>query len=114
VAQDPWETNPSPLIALTTPIAYVPMLPTDPFHRSYSWAGPDLNVPYKYQPPMADDGEGLLIDAPGHKGRFLFTLWSYGPDMAGDTAFAEEIYSVILYDPSNGTTSRGDIVASGP
>jgi hypothetical protein len=36
-----------------------------------------------------------------------WTVWSFGPDMDDD-------HGVILYDPSNGTVSNGDLMRFGP
>jgi type II secretory pathway pseudopilin PulG len=111
VSNDPWELYPSPLIRLTTPVAFIPNLnlPNDPFQKSPIGFGP-----YKYHPHLGEEGEGLRIDIPGHRGSFLFTLWSYGPDLAGSTVFTPQLTSLLAYDPSNGTTSSGDLLLSGP
>jgi type II secretory pathway pseudopilin PulG len=109
VSNDPWEKYPSPLQALTTPVAFVYNLPNDPFHRIPTGYGP-----YKYFPHLGEDGEGLRIDIPGLRGSFLFTLSSYGPDLVGDTVFAPDLTRLLAYDPTNGTTSSGDLLLSGP
>jgi len=111
-APDPWESAPSPLNVLTTPFPYVAGVGLDPFHRIQVWPGG--GVPYKYQPHLTAEGEGIHLDFPGLRGTFLFTLWSYGPDQVGSTFFTSGAVSLLVYDPSNGTTSYGDLPVCGP
>lgn len=112
---DPSERVASPLEALTTPVPYIPLLPFDPFHHVIAFAGPyGESVPYQYRPHLTPSGEGVHLDVPGLRGTFLYSLWSYGPDKAGSTFFTGQIVSMVIYDPSNGTTSAGDVVLSGP
>jgi len=68
--------------SLTSPIAYTSAAPTDPFTQ------PPKN--YGYRLEVVNDEE-------------RWVLWSWGPDGADNGA-------AIEYDPTNGTTSRGDIV----
>ena len=85
---------PSSLSGITTPIAYMSSLPGDPF------APPGGSVGYQYM-------------AAGES----FVIVSYGPDAILDTPVnpnAATIPSPLLYyDPSNGLTSRGDIIRAG-
>jgi len=103
VAQDAGVTA----INVTTPIAYITSLPTDPFRSNQ---------------------EGLYS-----YGTKILTCWilhSYGPDTVADTTDLETNYVTdcniktdaggadlapdYAYDPTNGTTSVGDIVRVGP
>jgi hypothetical protein len=105
---------PSPLEALTSPVPYISSLPLDPFRKLWP-PGPYAELyPYEYRSHVGETGEGLYLDTPGLRGNFLFSLWSYGPDQAGNTLFTGEVVSVLNYDPSNGTTSSGDLVLCGP
>ena len=93
---------------LTTPIAHLPSLPTDPFH---------------------DAGDGYYRYATN--GASCWIMSSNGPDRDTDLGLSDyfskdvacsDVYSVTfsrhfsdeIYDPTNGTTSNGDIFRSGP
>jgi len=109
VSSPTWEDLHPALIPLTTPIAFVSGLPCDPFRRHPQGYGP-----YNYFPHLGEEGEGLLIDVPGDHGIYLFTLWSYGPDLLDTTDFTLDPPLILTYDPTNGTTSSGDLILSGP
>ena len=78
---------------LTTPIAYLSKLPPDPF------ANQSIAPPSGYRP---DPGPQYLkmLYAPDLK---TVRFYSVGPD-------GKDEQGAIVYDPSNGTVSRGDIV----
>ncbi len=100
-------------IYLTTPVAYISSLPNDPFR-------PDCGYGY------------------GSNGQSYYILTSWGPDMqdgAGEELNEREYtgasfgdheeaivrtpsftltFSQALYNPSNGTSSAGDIIRAGP
>jgi len=107
------------LAVLTTPVAYLATLPSDPFAparpgaKSNTW--PHEHLQYAY----------CLISNPLDRHRYdNWLLDSLGPDRAGDLVWwyvdvspgfvAQSVfaasYSVVLYDPSNGLVSRGDVV----
>jgi prepilin-type N-terminal cleavage/methylation domain-containing protein len=74
---------PDGLPELTTPIAYITTFPKDIFH----------------------DDEGMLQPihyGMCHSGVTYWYLWSFGPDRANQ-------YAELIYDPTNGTISNGDI-----
>jgi prepilin-type N-terminal cleavage/methylation domain-containing protein len=102
--------------SLSTPIAYMGSLPSDTFpgRRTGSSSEPS---PYFYMHDYAAVYLGKS-QAAGHVSDHYFrltatrlpvqwTVWSYGPDLADD-------HGVILYDPSNGTISKGDLMRFGP
>lgn len=102
-------------IYLTTPVAYISSIPFDPFRGDGTEDG------YQY----------------GSDGQSYYVLTSYGPDSSdgnADEEFDEREYTGarlddlrrsairdsnyhmkdFLYDPSNGTSSAGDIIRIGP
>lgn len=89
---------------ITTPVAYVTTIPFDPF----------ITIPGA---KLGDDrGDGLLVGwylyvankegrpKDGYHGSWW--IWGWGPDKT------RQGYPMRPYDPSNGTVSSGDIIAS--
>ena len=74
---------------LTTPVAYITDIPTDPFTKNK----------YKY---LFFSQEFTSFDALYGK----YVLYSYGPDLLTNTSYSE----YLLYDPTNGNASPGDIL----
>ena len=68
---------------LTTPIAHITSIPIDIFHDEQG-----LPWPIQYSVCRSD--------------LFYWELWSFGPDRVDQ-------YGTLLYDPTNGTVSAGDI-----
>lgn len=111
------------LSVVTTPVAYMLVLPNDPFNkgdqsRVYGLFDP-LNFMFPGDPPYtyAYNTIGELDPMPptpqnpANKGRpDNWGLTSIGPSRQFDSAIAQE---TLLYDPSNGTISPGDIVRKG-
>ncbi len=102
-------------IYLTTPVAYISSIPFDPFH------GDGTEFSYGY----------------GSDGTSYYVLTSWGPDQqdgTGDEDLNEWQYTGarindrfevayrgsqltlvdFIYDPSNGTSSQGDVIQTGP
>ncbi len=81
-------------IYMTTPIAYIAQVPSDP-HR-----GRGNEYGYLY---MSD-------------GSSYYAIVSYGPDGVPDIAPDTDKFRLaqLIYAPSNGTYSRGDIITIGP
>jgi type II secretion system protein G len=101
---------------LTTPIAYLTALPTDPFNTtkniSYYQVGPtytwqDLVDIYYNKWPTWGGGDWLARQVRDGK---KYVLNSPGPDLT-DTMM---INAADQYDPTNGTISVGDIWRVGP
>lgn len=103
---------------LTTPIAYITHVPRDPFHATDGWGSPDLPIFDTYDYVDADAvpsrGSGLTSGAE-------WRLFSPGPDLflayGGRLAAPSDVIANargLDYDPTNGTTSWGDIVQVGP
>jgi prepilin-type N-terminal cleavage/methylation domain-containing protein len=112
-----WWNDYLPMVRLTTPIAYITSVPTNPFFdlRASRIAGtnPQGRGNYAY---WGGDRHPLLLDAGAH---IFWHIVSCGPDMVSsldegnmhpsyilnrDRRFIDE-----LYDPTNGTVSRGDL-----
>ncbi len=115
------------LIPLTTPVAYITTLPSDPFTRltgaGGGWTGAlapgDRDDMYGY-----NTGAGSLgLGNPGaaHDEQMKWSLTSGGPDglinfpyyAFGPTWERNQRYLVFVYDPTNGTVSNGDIFRRG-
>jgi type II secretion system protein G len=116
---------------LTTPIAYITSMPSDPFDT----LPPNLNSPnpavqalayfcqgnppycYLYNTNGNYDGSPNAEGVPQPANGGLpdnYSLTSLGPDQAFDTVVNVAIYGTeLIYDPSNGTVSTGDIIMSG-
>lgn len=73
----------SGLWEVTSPIAYITSYPIDVFHQE---AGTPQPIYY-----------GVC-----NSGSIYFYTWSFGPDR-------EDQFAVLLYDPTNGTISAGDV-----
>jgi prepilin-type N-terminal cleavage/methylation domain-containing protein len=92
---------------LTTPIPYLTSFCYDPFHINDApgvpppfVASPPPPFPYLYMTPNSYDE---------HKGRPMhYTLFCLGPDKDLDAIISD----MVIYDPTNGTISDGDIIKS--
>jgi predicted nucleic acid-binding Zn ribbon protein len=87
---------------LTTPIAFMSALPYDPF-------APVLHAPYCYYTDRASKGWILWSAGPDMKynltSRNIGGIYNPGnPNMVSDAALLS-----LTFDPTNGSTSRGDI-----
>ncbi|CAN5288226.1 hypothetical protein BH09SUM1_BH09SUM1_30680 [soil metagenome] len=101
---------------ITTPVAYMTTIPPDPFAGKF--AGPRPNVEdYSYKNCRQNFrvwGTAPVEVWMGPGGSKLLADWgewrlsSGGPDLT----HIDDIKANIVYDPTNGTISRGDIVRS--
>ncbi len=97
---------------LTTPMAYLTTLPTDPFHtEKVQFTGSDFlfpgSPPFTYVYNTFGSFTGLFGPGPANGGSpDNYTLTSLGPDQAFDAVL---IGTTLDYDPTNGTISAGDI-----
>ena len=118
---------------LTTPISYIKSTQLDdPFRAHLNWPPPHLGRRYRYVnydaniesalgqnwgnlpgPNYSDPNwRGSGIVGPFITGREQFGKWkmsSAGPDQNANVSF---ITVELIYDPSNGTISEGDIIRS--
>jgi prepilin-type N-terminal cleavage/methylation domain-containing protein len=106
------ETLADPLVALTSPRAYVSALPQDPFGRApFDFAPEVTQLGYNYKDALSTSvgvpGETyarVWQEVPGKK----YMLHSCGPNVRWDVTPYRE------YDPTNGTASNGDLCYFGP
>lgn len=118
------------LVALTTPIAYLTSLPKDMFEfpelREYRWL--DLELKGKKGKPadIRFGGYGYInyLQLASKKGEVVmqrpeggiswYCLMSPGTDFKFDYDASKTPNSYLIYDPTNGTPSSGDIYTFGP
>jgi type II secretory pathway pseudopilin PulG len=119
--------EPSPLnklVPLTSPISYITAVPRDPFSRTRSLLD-DVLPPeeprdiYMYNTGVASFGVG---SNPAERSlQMQWSLTSAGPDLElefpyyafSPTFIESNRYLVFVYDPTNGTVSRGEILKRG-
>lgn len=99
---------------LTTPTAYISEIPDDLFHtRETHQYDPNTDRFFQSRPPYPyvyfSDGN-LFTHRGNPRGYFIF---SFGPDLAFDNASTTPD-DFVLYDPTNGIISGGDILMKGP
>ena len=102
---------------LTTPVAYVASLSgvSDPFRRDLDLVPADADEAYRYwnlqaraavDPPLVAVTNGIATDG-------AWMLSSAGPDKGDEyPSSGDHLYETVLYDPTNGTVTLGDIVRS--
>jgi len=105
-----------PGLCITTPIAYASTIPSDPF--AFNFPGPRPNTfDYSYKNSRQNWrvwGPGAVPAFLGFGGSQLLADWgewrlsSAGPDLTR----IDDIKANIVYDPTNGTASKGDLVRS--
>jgi len=102
---------------VTTPVGYISVLPPDVFPGKRT--GLDRSEPTTYF--YMHDYEVVYLgktQAAGHVREHhrsltgsdrpvMWTIWSFGADLDDD-------HGIVLYDPSNGTVSNGDLMRFGP
>lgn len=112
----PHRDNPRDMTVLTTPVSYLTAIPVDPFsslmNHTYSMTGlyytwQDLLSIYRDMNPSWGGGDWLSRRV--GEGR-MWSLSSPGPDLE-ETMAAD---ATLIYDPTNGTISTGDIYRLGP
>ncbi len=123
--QTPGEPHPHDLLVLTTPIPYMTRLPEDFLSTQYARPRSSTPLPpptrYRYINGLQiDSEEGLSMAAPVDRrmeGFLAGLLWGMGPDgsihpekrQSHTQISPDGLTNVLLYDPTNGTTSGGDI-----
>ena len=112
------------LLTLTTPIVYITRLPKDPFRGI---TAPELKKYAKENPnPEFSNIKGYAyvnylqmspkkpIMYPPAGGVAWFGILSPGPDYVDNYDASTSPPKILEYDPTNGTTSEGDIYVFGP
>lgn len=117
---DPFEAHLS--IRITTPIAYMTSLLPDVFWNQKGGHG--KNTPFHYneletcrrlgEPDFLLELTDVLFGAP--KAAAQWYQFSHGPDSDHDESLdhSNPDLATVLYDPTNGTISNGDIYLFGP
>lgn len=101
VQQGPAISTHASLFRLTTPIAYITRIKKDPFSENGE-------TPYWYFKPTKERDAALFGQ------NITWILWGVGPDGKPNIAtsmdfIAPRVYEII-YDPTNGVNSSGDII----
>jgi prepilin-type N-terminal cleavage/methylation domain-containing protein len=102
---------------LTTPLAYITALPFDIFPGEKSGIPLGKATTYFYLNNYACEYKGKTQHAghvpehymslKGEQRAVEWSIWSWGPDLDDD-------HGTVLYDPTNGTISSGDMMRFGP
>ncbi len=102
---------------LTTPVAYIKQLPPDIFPGVRSGIANDYQDTYFFMNDYAcvylgkTQPQGHVQEhyhsLTGGTRAAHWTIWSYGPDL-------KDNHGTIMYDPTNGTVSKGDLMRFGP
>ena len=95
---------------LTTPVAYITSIQADVFfHEDSMSPEPDVKHPFHYatEDYSPDEVHDKLVAAGVDDESAKWILWSFGPDIKDDEG-------ELLYDPTNGTVSNGDLDRYGP
>lgn len=102
---------------VTTPVAYLSTLPPDIFPGERTGVADDYADTYFYMHDYETtylgktQPQGHVEDhykqLTGESRPVRWTLWSYGPDL-------KDNHGVIIYDATNGTISKGDLMRFGP
>lgn len=105
-------------VRLTTPVAYLAALPPGIFpgrRTGLAAAGPpvpdfymhDYATVYLGKSQTAGHVREHHLSLTGSTRPVQWTVWSFGPDLDDD-------HGIVLYDPTNGTVSSGDMMRFGP
>ena len=112
------------LMKITSPVAYITVLPQDPFARQGQPEGnglPFIDPAYSYAPGNLYFGSAPIFGNNTYRGT-VFSVSGRGPDryilfgnycMAHPTAQSDGAMARGSYDPTNGTTSEGDVIRLG-
>lgn len=102
---------------LTTPIAYLSSLPTDPFSPASDPLNQYTPRTYHYvsiNDPLHPGEETWFQGNNQEKITCQWMLQSCGPDAGSDGPQSDTYWQFPRYDPSNGTVSIGNILRWGP
>ncbi|MDX2175827.1 MAG: type II secretion system protein GspG [Candidatus Sumerlaeia bacterium] len=101
------------LAFLTTPVAYITTLPQDPFADAGSTNNPQLAYDYLDRPSTLSLLPAVWNPFPGNgdAANKAWRILSLGPDQRESLVLGPQ---PVEYDPTNGTTSAGDIHRYGP
>lgn len=104
-------------VTITTPVSFMTSLPNDVFRGKRTGLNPTKPTTFFYMHGYAviylgkTQNEGHVSDhyftLSGNRLPYKWTVWSFGPDLDDD-------HGSLLYDPTNGTISDGDMMRFGP
>ncbi len=97
------------LILLTTPVVYVSDLPMDLFHPEN-----EPSKAFDYVNFVDWTGSPISRETLGGKGSAAYLVGSVGPDNQPNTVCAKRPPTSLIYNPTNGTKSPGDLLVFGP
>jgi len=108
---NPFHPTERGLYRLTTPVAYITTLFSDPFSPPFNSADPNApDVAGFYVMASGSDNVAALLPSQN------YVLISLGPDQSDSSDEQDRFPSVCdlgMYDPTNGTTSAGDVLRFG-
>lgn len=102
------------LLALKQPITYFTAIPTDPFDTTDPRLRGRTFLRYLNYDQYPEALQGGVFYHQGQVLRPRYILHSNGPDFENDFPASAHPWEIVLYDPTNGTTSKGDICRLGP
>lgn len=104
-------------VRITTPVSYITALPPDAFpgkRTGLTGTEPttyfymhDYEVTYLGKAQPQGHVQDHYRSLSGATLPVKYTVWSFGPDLDDD-------HGIVLYDPTNGTISSGDVMKFGP
>ncbi|MGC9329605.1 MAG: prepilin-type N-terminal cleavage/methylation domain-containing protein [Candidatus Hinthialibacter sp.] len=101
-------------MVLTTPTAYISEVPGDDFHnKNVTFYDPLVTRYFLSRPPypyVYISKDSFMVNRGVPKAYYLFSL---GPDIDFDN-HSSRPEDYLIYDPSNGVISDGDILRKGP
>ncbi len=103
-------------IYLTTPVAYITSLPYDPFHgdgQEYSYGYGSCDGSYYVLTSWGPDQQDGIGD-PDKLNEWQYTGARMSDRFEVAVRDSQLIMADFLYEPSNGTTSQGDLIKTGP
>lgn len=104
--------NGAVLSVLTTPIAYLPTeVNVDIFNRRRGRRYGTPTTGFVYVNYLQIHPEGVAIPLVGR--RVHYAIISYGPDTGLDYIHSDPTPHILIYDPTNGTISPGDVINFG-
>lgn len=122
VPTDPgWHTT-GPRPQLTTPVAYMTSTPRDVF-QGFTHTLPEYSSYYYWREPQGAATTTMLLgDAPNARIRYLgmtprlaqWFLMGVGPDEVYGFDKYRNWNNEVIYDPTNGTISEGEMLRTGP
>lgn len=99
------------LIPVTTPIAYVSVLPQDIFRVGLDTGGPFRSLNFRYGAMPPENASRWILASIGPDRQSDIDPIEFYPGNKPGLYFGQVSgFDYTLYDPTNGTISRGDIV----